>query len=127
MSERRSLFHPLFTYIYTNLEVETYSEYESIASESEEPSLEEVRKAGRKVKAAKKGKGKEKAPKPSTQEESAVESSEKTTKPRLAPKKEVVKEEERNPASASALPKTIKGVPAGKNGQKTLNSFFGTK
>lgn len=113
--------------IHTNLEVETYSEYESIASESEEPSLEEVRKAGRKVKAAKKGKGKEKAPKSSTQEEPAVESSGKTTKPRLASKKEVVKEEERNPASASALPKTIKSIPAGKNGQKTLNSFFGKK
>ena len=113
--------------IHTNLEVETYSEYESIASESEEPSLEEVRKAGRKVKAAKKGKGKEKAPKPSTQEEPAVESSGKTIKPRLASKKEVIKEEERNPASASALPKTIKSVPAGKNGQKTLNSFFGKK
>lgn len=112
---------------HVNLAVETYSEYESIASESEEPSLEEVRKAGRKVKAAKKGKAKEKAPKPSTEDEPAVESSEKTAKRRTVSKKEVLKEEERNPASASALPKTIKGVPAGKNGQKTLNSFFGTK
>lgn len=112
---------------YLTLAVETYSEYESIASESEEPSLEEIRKAGRKVKAAKKGKGKEKAPKPSTEEESVVESSEKTTKPGSASKREVLKEEERNPASASALPKTIKSVPAGKNGQKTLNSFFGKK
>jgi len=112
---------------YVVLAVETYSEYESIASESEEPSLEEVRKAGRKVKAAKRGKGKEKAPKPSAEEELAVESSEKTTKPGSASKREVLKEEERHPASASALPKTIKSVPAGKNGQKTLNSFFGKK
>jgi ribosome assembly protein YihI (activator of Der GTPase) len=111
---------------YNILAVETYSEYESIASESEEPTLEEVKKAGRKVKAAKKGKGKAKTSKLSTVG-SAVKSSEKTTKPSLASKREVPKEEERNPTSASALPKSVKGVPAGKNGQKTLNSFFGKK
>lgn len=112
---------------YVTLAVETYSEYESIASESEEPSLEEVRKAGRKVKAGRKGKEKEKAPKHSTEEGSPVESLEKTTKPRSASKREVPKEAERNTASASALPKSVKSVPAEKNGQKTLNSFFGTK
>lgn len=112
---------------YVTLAVETYSEYESIASESEEPSLEVVRKAGRKVKAARKGKEKEKAPKHSTEEESPVESLGKTTKPRSASKREVPKEEERNTASASALPKSVKSVPAEKSGQKTLNSFFGMK
>jgi len=76
------------------------------------------------VKAARNGKGKEKAPKPSTEQEAAVESSEKTTKPRSVSKREVPKEQERNSASSSALPKSVKSIPAGKSGQKTLNSFF---
>lgn len=111
--------------------VETYSEYESVASQSEEPSLEEVKKAGRKVKGARRGKGKEKTPKAPTEvEESAAESPENKVRPRSGPasKKEVLKEEERKPALASAskpLPKTVKSVPIAKSGQKTLNSFFG--
>ena len=113
------------------LAVETYSEYESIASESEEPSLEEVKKAGRKIKAVKKGNGKEKTLKNIT-EESIAECSEKKIEPRSgsASKKETPKEEARKAALASAskpLPKPVKSVPAGKNGQKTLNSFFGKK
>jgi hypothetical protein len=79
------------------------------------------------VKAAKNGKGKENAPKPSTKEILTVESSEKTAKPRSVSKREVPKEQERNPTSAAALPKSVKSVPAGKSGQKTLNSFFDRK
>ena len=114
------------------LAVETYSEYESVASESEEPSLEEVKKAGRKAKPAKKDKGKKKTPKTSTEEESAAESSEKKAKPKSgsASWKEVPKKDERKPALVPAskpLIKTAKSVPAGKSGQKTLNSFFGKK
>lgn len=89
--------------------------------------MEEVKKAGRKVKAAKKGKGKEKTPKPLAEEEPAVESSEMTTNPRSASRRDAPKEEERKHASAPALPKSGKSAPAGKNGQKTLNSFFGKK
>lgn len=112
------------------LAVETYSEYESIASESEEPSLEEVKKAGRKVKAVKKGIGKEKTLKSLTKEESITESSEKKNKAGSgsASKKENPKEEERKAALGPApklLSKPVKSVPAWNHGQKTLNSFFG--
>ena len=110
------------------LAVETYSEYESIASESEEPSLDEVKKAGRKVKAIKKGHRKEKTLK-NLREEPTAESYE---KPRSGsePKKEIPKEEGEKAASASMskpLPKPLKSIPAVRNGQKTINSFFGKK
>ena len=130
MSGQRAFLNPCLLKCVA-LAVETYSEYESIASESEEPSLEEVRKAGRKVTGAKKSNGNEKTLK-SLEEESVVMSPQRETKPSSgsASKKEVPKEEERKSAFAPAtkpLPKAGKNIHAGKNGQKTLNSFFEKK
>jgi FtsZ-interacting cell division protein ZipA len=124
----RGLLFTSFPLKSVSLAVETYSEYESVASESKEPSLEEVKKAGRKAKVTKKGKAKEGTPKIPTEEESAAEKAKPPSG--SAPKQEVPKQEERKPtlARASKPPsKIIKNVPAGKNGQKTLNLFFGKR